>query len=467
MQLLLPRLSRLFVLLLALAGLPTLARAVEPPPNIVLIVSDDQGYRDLGCYGSKIVRTPNLDRLAAAGVRLTDFYVPWPACTPSRGSLLTGRYPQRNGLYDMIRNDRVDDGHRYTPEEYAVSPERVLGMDVREVMIPAVLEPAGYRSGVFGKWDGGQLRRFLPLQRGFADFYGFVNTGIDYYTHERYGVPSMYRNNQPTTEDRGTYTTQLFTREALRFLGENRDRPFFLYVPYNAPHIASILQRPRPVQAPPEYLEIYPPGKTEREKRVRAHLAALTCMDEGIGRILDFLDENELAGRTCVIFFSDNGGHGLSDNTPLRGHKGTLYEGGVRVPCIVRFPGRIPAGSVCREFLSSLEVLPTLAKLAGVKPPSGVTLDGFDMLPVLQGKKASPRTKMFWRRRADRAARVGNWKWIDSTRGGGLFDLSRDIGEARDLSTERPKILRKLRDAYAAWQREMEQAEPRGPFRNY
>ena len=175
------------------------------PPNILLLVSDDQGYRDLGCFGSDEAKTPHLDRLAREGIRLTNFYVTWPACTPSRGSLLTGRFPQRNGVYDMIRNEAPDYGKKYTPEEYAVTFECIGGMDTREVLLPRLLEQAGYVSGIFGKWDLGRQQRFLPLARGFDQFYGFVNTGIDYFTHERYGVPSMYRNNQPTTEDLGTY----------------------------------------------------------------------------------------------------------------------------------------------------------------------------------------------------------------------------------------------------------------------
>lgn len=184
-------------------------------PNVVVIVSDDQGYRDLGCFGSDEVITPNLDRLAKGGVRLTSFYVSWPACTPSRGSLLTGRFPQRNGVYDMIRNEAPDYGKKYTSAEYAATFERIGGMDTREILLPQMLKIGGYVNGIYGKWDLGSLRRFLPLARGFDDFYGFVNTGIDYFTHQRYGVPSMYHNNRPTTADQGTYCTYLFQREAV------------------------------------------------------------------------------------------------------------------------------------------------------------------------------------------------------------------------------------------------------------
>ena len=215
--------------------------AIAENPNVILIVSDDQGYNDLGLHGNGII-TPALDRLAQEGTRLNNFYVAWPACTPSRAAFLTGRYPQRNGIYDMIRNEAPDYGHRYTPAEYAVTFERLGGMDIRETILPRMLKTAGYRSGIFGKWDLGSLRRFLPNSRGFDQFYGFVNTGIDYYTHERYGVPSMYRNFSPTVEDKGVYCTDLFEREATRFLNTHAGKdPFFLYLPFNAPHNSSAL----------------------------------------------------------------------------------------------------------------------------------------------------------------------------------------------------------------------------------
>ncbi len=438
-------------------------------PNILLIVSDDQGYHDLGCFGGTGVKTPNLDRLAAGGVRLTSFYVSWPACTPSRASLLTGRYPQRCGTYDMMRNDMVNYDHRYTLDEYAVSPEMILGTDEREVFFSELLREHSYTNGCFGKWDGGQLKRFLPLQQGFHDFYGFGHTGIDYFTHERYGVPSMRRGNQLTTEDKGTYATDLFRREAVRFLKSHHDRPFFLYVPFNAPHAASSLEPDvrGTVQAPPQYLAMYPEGKTQREQRRRGYLAAITCMDDAIGQLLDLLDEYGIARNTIVVFLSDNGGGTGSNNTPLRGGKSQMFEGGIRVPCIVRWPERIPAGTTCDEFLTALEVFPTLAAATGAALPKGIVYDGFDMLAVLQGKQPSPRTEMFWERRADHAARVGCWKWVESARGNGLFNLSSDLGEQQDLSAEKPDVLAMLKSRFAAWKKDMADAEPRGPFRDY
>jgi arylsulfatase A-like enzyme len=473
------------VALLAVAIAVSTARAA--PPNIVLIVSDDQGYHDLGCFGSDEVLTPNLDRLAREGVRLTDFYVAWPACTPSRASLLSGRYPQRNGVYDMIRNEAPDYGYRYTPERYAVTFERIGGMDTREVLLPAMLKRAGYKSAIFGKWDLGSLKRYLPGARGFDEFYGFVNTGIDYFTHERYGVPSMYRDEKPTTEDKGTYCTDLFRREAVRFVKENHDGPFFLYLPFNAPHGASNLD-PKirtSAQATDAYRARYPElqkkaayvrGKVpygdqglvqNRAMRRLEFVASITSMDDAIGEVLGLLDEHGIADNTIVIFFSDNGGPSIGDNRPLRGKKSEMFEGGIRVPCIVRFPKRIAGGRTSSEFLTSLDLVPTLLNLCGVKPPDGLEFDGYDVMAVLAGEVRSPRTEMFWQRRGDQAARVGHWKWVESDRGNGLFDLSKDIGETTDLSASNPEKLAELTAAFARWRAAMDAAEPRGPFRDY
>jgi arylsulfatase A-like enzyme len=461
------------------------------PPNVVLIVSDDQGYNDLGVLLPEL-KTPALDRLAREGVRLTSFYVAWPACTPSRAALLTGRYPQRNGIYDMIRNEAPDYGYKYKPAEYEVSFERIGGMDTREVILPAYLKQVGYTSGIFGKWDLGSLERFLPLQKGFDDFYGFVNTGIDFYTHERYGVPSMYRNNKPTQEDKGTYCTWLFEREALRFLDENHHRPFFLYLPFNAPHGASGLEPHvrSGTQAPKEYRDMYPlegprfergaikkysptspyAGQSRRKTRaarVQEYRGCVTAMDKSIGSVLDFLDEKKLSENTIVIFFSDNGGSGGADNRPLRGKKGDTWEGGIRVPCLVRWPGVIPAGTVTHEFLTSLEVVPTLASACGFSVPQATTLDGFDMLPVLQGQANSPRQSMYWKRRDSLGARVGHWKYVKMKGREYLFDLSKDLGEKVDLSESNPDQFRVVKAAFTGWLDEMEASEPRGPFRNF
>jgi arylsulfatase A-like enzyme len=439
--------------------------AADRKPNIILIVSDDQGYPDLGIIGSKPILTPNLDRLVREGVRATSYYVTWPACTPSRGSILTGRFPQRNGLYDMVRNDMVNYGHKFTAEEYAVSPEMTLGLDPKEITLGDVLRTAGYRTGMVGKWDMGQAKRYLPRQRGFDFFYGHGNNGIDYYTHERYGVHSMFRDNARTSADKGTYATDLFKRESIRFMRESGDKPYFLYLCFNAPHGASTLEKVG-VQAPAEYIAKYP--TMDPKARLTSYYAAVTCMDAAIGELLNTLRETGQDKNTLIVFQSDNGGSGNGGNAPLRGQKSTMWEGGLRVPFVAWWPGKLPAGVVTDEFLTALELMPTFASISGAKPPAGVKLDGFDLLPILRGEKKSPRSEMFWERRSLRAARIGNWKWVDM--GGnntGLFDLSVDLGEKRDLAKEKPEVAAMMRGKFAAWKKEMDAAEPRGPFRDY
>jgi arylsulfatase A-like enzyme len=470
----------LFLVLLFGFGWCMVATAAQP--NILLIVSDDQGWPDLGCIGTKAIQTPHLDKLASEGVRLTNYYVTWPACTPSRGSILTGRHPLRNGLYDMVRNDLVNFGHRYSAEEYATSPEMTIGLDPREKTLGDMLHAAGYRCGMVGKWDMGQAKRYLPLQRGFDFFYGHGNNGIDYYTHERYGVHSMFAGNDRTKADQGTYATDLFEREALRFIrdAENtspkRERgaaqPWFLYLCFNAPHGASSFgadeKNPKSrtgVQAPDEYVTKYADAKLP--DNLKRYYAAVTRMDAAIGEVLTLIRDRGEEQNTLVIFQSDNGGSGNGGNAPLRGQKSTLWEGGLRIPFIARWPGKIPAGRVSDDFLTTLELLPTLAAAAGAKTPEGVTLDGYDMLPTLAGKSPSPRTEMFWEFRGQKAARIGNYKWLESKQGNGLFDLASDLGEKEDLSDKLPDVAAKINARWTAWRKQMDQAEPRGPFRDY
>jgi len=360
-------------------------------------------------------------------------------------------------------------------------------MDTREILLPQMLKSAKYKSGVYGKWDLGVHKRFLPLARGFDDFYGFSNTGIDYFTHERYGVPSMFRNNTPTIADKGTYCTYLFQREAVRFLKENHAKPFFLYVPFNAPHSASNLDlkiRSAGAQAPEKYKKMYPQFKEEyvvrkykryggmtelatKETRRLKYLASITCMDDAIGEMLDLLDKYNIADNTIVIFFSDNGGGGGSNNYPLKGGKTWMFEGGIRVPCIVRYPQKIPAGQTSNAFVTSMEIVPTLLKEICIQPPENVILDGYDIMPTLSKAAPSPRTEMFWQRRNDKAARVGNWKWVESKKGNGLFNLQDDIGEQHDLSATHPQKLKEMKQHFANWKKKMAATEPRGPFRDY
>jgi arylsulfatase A-like enzyme len=434
-------------------------------PNVVLIVADDLGYRDLGCFGAPVVQTPNLDRMASEGIRFTNFVVSWPACTPSRGSILTGRYPQRNGLYELIRNNEVDCKFQFDEKSYAVSLEMTLGLDLREITIAQALSGAGYATGIVGKWDSGRARRFLPTQRGFDFFYGFANTGIDYYRHDRYGIPSLFRGNDRIQES--GHATDLFQREAIRFIREHYARPFFLYVAFNAPHIASTFDKSAR-QVPEEFLKMYSGlvGPQDRRGGMRTdeYMALITQMDSAIGSILREIEAHGITDKTLVLFTSDNGG---GDTGPLRGRKATLFEGGIRVPLIARWPGRIQSGKVSNEFTSTLEFYPSLLAAAGIARPSTRVLDGFNFLPVLQGTAKTQRNEFFWEYSKGRAARVGQWKWIESDEGSGLFDLLNDIGETRDLSADRHGILKDLQQRWVAWKKEMDESQPRGPFRDY
>ncbi|MSU51342.1 MAG: N-acetylgalactosamine-6-sulfatase [Opitutus sp.] len=451
------------------------AGAAAVKPNVLLIVSDDQGWPDLGVMGLKKIRTPNLDRLAAEGVRATHFYVTWPACTPSRGSILTGKFPQRNGLYDMVRNDMVNFGYVFPPEEYAVSPEMTLGLDPREKTLGDLLKGAGYRTGAVGKWDMGQAKRYLPLQRGFDFFYGHGNNGIDYYTHERYGVPSLFSGNARTQADKGTYATELFKRESLRFVNAAPPgKPWFLYLCFNAPHGASSFTGEKRadgrklgagVQAPEEYVAPYrAQGLAENLAR---YYGAVTCMDAAIGDVLAQIKARGEDRDTLVLFVSDNGGSGNGGNAPLRGQKGTMWEGGLSVPFIARWPAQLPAGKVTGEFLTTLEFLPMIAAAAGARPIPGAVRDGFDMTPVLRGEKPSERTEMFWQRRGDHAVRIGQWKWTKTGNISGLFDIEADRAEEKNVSKEHPEIVARLKARLEKWRAEMEASEPRGPFRDY
>lgn len=450
---------------LAAAAISRTGFAAERKPNIMLFLSDDQGYHDLGCYGNKEIITPHIDSIAVEGIRLTNFYVTSSVCTPSRSGLLTGRYPHRNGLFENIRNNMVNYKHVYKELEYATSPEMTQGLDLREVTIANALKKEGYATGIFGKWDSGRARRFLPLQRGFDEFYGFANTGIDYWTHERYGMPSLFRGNQRIKEK--GYFTDLIKREALSFVERHKDEPFFLYMPFNAPHGASNLNY-KGAQAPDKYVKMY--GDLPGDRRQR-YLVAVTCMDDAIGEILQKVRSLGLEQDTLVVFACDNGG---GDTSPLRGGKGDMYEGGFRVPCVIKWPGRIKSGQVSDAFVSSLDFFPTFVAAAGGQLPQEIIYDGYNLLPVLTESKPAERTEHYWELRGQRAARVGKWKWVLPRQGerwdipkdttGELYDLENDISEKHNLAKEKPDVLRMVQKKWDNWFMEMYNSEDRGPF---
>jgi arylsulfatase A-like enzyme len=409
------------------------ALAAPSPPNVLLIVADDLGYGDLGCYGSREIRTPCLDRLAQQGVRLTDAYASACVCSPTRASLITGRYPQRAGFEWVIR---------YT--------EKDRGLPVTRSSLPARLKKAGYATALFGKWHLGYRPEFAPNAHGFDQFFGFLAADLDYYSHrDANGDPGLYENTKLV--EKNGYLTDLITERSLAFLRENARRPFFLEVAYNAPHW------PFQVPGKPDdfrNLRTYGPETGTRADYVRM----VEHLDLSVGKLLDEIGKLGLEKSTLVIFLSDNGGERLSDNGPLFHGKYSLWEGGIRVPCMVRLRGVIPPRSVSSQPVIAMDIHATVLAAAGLAAPAGISLDGEDVLPVLVGKKPQYTRTFFWRLlRPDetfgqKAVRRGKWKYIYDREGELLFDLETDRGERRNLAYRRPETVAELRKALAEWE---------------
>lgn len=419
-------------------------------PNILLITADNLGYGDLGCYGNKVMRTPRLDQLAREGARLTDFYTASPTCTVSRATLLTGRYPQRIGLNHQLSAD----------ENYAD------GLRQSERLIPQYLKPQGYRTACFGKWNVGFSKGSRPTERGFHEFFGFAAGNIDYYHHYYAGRHDLWRGVNEVFEK--GYSTELFADEACRFITENQKRPFFIYLPFNAPHFPSKRNKQpgqgNEWQAPDSAFAAYGYSPETKDPRKR-YRAVVTALDTAIGRVLDQLDTCGLRDNTLVIWYSDNGAFMLKDrglevasNKPLRDGGVTLWEGGIRVPAIVRYPGRIEAGSVNSSPLISLDILPTLIAVSGGERPADRTLDGTNMLPVLEHPEAAEPRTFFFQYRKYAAVRHANYKLLRTNpdKPFMLFDLDQDLSETTDLADQKPKIAKQMKAAYAAWEQRVQ-----------
>lgn len=383
-------------------------------PNFLVILSDDQGYHDVGCYGSEIP-TPNIDSIARNGVKFEQFYVAGPVCTPSRYGLLTGRYPARSK--DGLLN--------------ALMPPSAKGIHPGETTIAEVLKEQGYRTALIGKWHlGGSRPEFLPNRHGFDSFDGFLHGCIDYFDFTYGGTPSWFRNDKPFQPPKG-YTTNYLTDRAIGFLRENQAAPFFLYLPYNAPHYGKASYDPKTgkasnvLQAPDEYIRRC--AHIADEKR-RVYAAMVAAMDDNIGRLLQALRQLRLEQDTFLVFLSDNGGAtGFGGmNTPLRGHKSELFEGGIRVPALMQWKDRLAAGKTIRQPAGAVDLFPTFCGLAGLPLPR---LDGQDLRPVLFEGRHFER-ELFWRTERAEAYRLGDWKYIRMSTGEEyLFDLERDPGE--------------------------------------
>jgi arylsulfatase A-like enzyme len=416
------------------ASLPSGLAQAGRKPNIIFIVADDYGYADAGFQGLRDFETPHLDRLAASGVRFTNGYVTHPYCSPSRAAILTGRYQQRFG-------------HEHNPP-YKPGDDRI-GTPVDEVLLPQTLREAGYRTAAIGKWHLGDAPRFLPHHRGFDEFFGFSGGGFNYYGVARGDpAPRLMRNDTTVPASAITYLTDDFTDDAVGFIHRNRQRPFFLYLAYNAVHAPDL--------APQKYLD----RASHIEYGQRSVYAAMTiALDDGIGRVIDSLEREGIREHTLVCFLSDNGGRrDIADNFPLRGHKGLLFEGGVRVPFVMSFPGRLPTGVRFDHPVSSLDLFPTAAALAGASTAQSKPLDGIDLMPYLTGhNRSAPHETLYWREIAGQgyAIRHGRYKLVKPAAFDRefLFDLENDPYERRDLAAVKPEVAAELRGLWARWNR--------------
>lgn len=404
-------------------------------PNIVIILADDLGYGDVGVQGCTDIPTPNIDRLASKGVRCTNGYSSHPFCSPMRAGFMAGRYQHRFGYERNIA---------YDPHNL------FMGLPASETTVPARLQKLGYTTGAFGKWHLGAAAPFQPNRRGFDFFYGFLGGGHDYFEvdltrpmAEGYRQP-LQRNSEP--ENLGGYLTTVLSTEAVAFIEKHSDAPFFLYLAYNAPHT--------PLQAPEKYLKRF--GSIQDEKR-RAYAAMVNAMDDGIGGVLDAIGRLKLREKTLVFFLSDNGGperSNASNNGPLRGQKGDVYEGGIRVPFIVSWPGNIPEGTTYERPVISLDVTCTALELAGA--PADSKLDGVNLVPHLSGEnQGAPHQALFWRKEngEEWAVRAGSLKLLKERASETLrlYDLAVDIGETTDLFSIRPDAAGELKSMYASW----------------
>lgn len=424
------------LLLLLFAAPLAFGQSSAARPNIVLILMDDMGYGDLQSYGAPDIRTPGIDRLAAEGVRFTDFYANAPTCTPTRAALISGRYQQRVGLErPLSTQDKRDRKRGLLPSLHS---------------LPALLKTKGYATALIGKWHLGFVPERGPNAHGFDFFWGFLSGGIDFYTHSRRdGTPDLFHNTKAVRHE--GYLTDEISKRAVEFLEAHRDGPFFLDVSYNAPHW--------PFQPPdlPEGQRKRWPWESDGTRDDYRRM--LERADLGIGQILAALDRLGLAGNTLVVFTGDNGGEWLSRNAPLFHRKYSVWEGGIRVPALLRWPGRLPAGRTTGQVGITMDLTATFVAAAGVERPPAYRPEGVDLVPLLEAGKAETERLLFWRATppfVQKAVRKGQWKLLRDHDQDFLFDLDNDVGERNDLAAREPARVKELLAALAQWEKDVD-----------
>jgi len=441
-----------------LAGHDAWARAAPGArkPNIIFILADDLGYGDLGCYGRRDIKTPVIDGIADEGVRFTNYYANGPECSPTRTAFLTGRYQQRvGGLECAIGTGNVG---RYD-DAIRLRETHDLGLPVEETSIARMLKDAGYATAITGKWHLGYEPKFAPHLHGFDHAFYCIGGGMDYFHYlDTVAGYSLFLNGNPVRRE--GYFTDLATDEAIKFIDKHADEPFFLYVPYTAPH--------SPFQGPDDYrpypLPLDSPLWNQGKAPPDVYITMIEHMDKCIGRILRALDERGLTGNTVVVFSSDNGGTGSARNSPLSKIKGSTFEGGIRVPAMARWPGVIGKGLVSDQVCITMDFSASIVRIAGAVVPPGRQFDGLDILKLVEAGRPPRKRTLFWRgRRGEqtwRAVRDGDMKYIRRTDRGQteqyLFDLKEDISETQNLLEDRPKEVSRLKALLAQWEKQVQ-----------
>lgn len=400
--------------------------AAESParkPNIIVLLSDDAGYNSFSCHGNEKFSTPHIDSIAKNGIRYTQGYVSGCVCSPTRAGFLAGRYQQKFG-------------HEFNiPPAYS----ETNGLPLSETLLPQVLKDNGYRTIAIGKWHLGYAHKFHPMERGFTDYYGFLQGSRSYFPQASPNrLSRLLDDQQPVEKEDFTYMTDHLADKACEAITEHKNQPFFLYLAFNATH--------GPVHTTKEDLE-----KAGGDK-----IYAMTiALDRAVGKVLSTLDTHELTKHTLIFFLNDNGGAGGRDNTPLRGHKGSTWEGGIRVPFLIQWPGTIPAGSVNHTPVIALDIFPTALAAAAIKYSPEKALDGINLLPIIQ-TPATDRT-LYWKNGSSWAIRHGDLKLVAGNKDHNapapeLYNLSSDISEAKNLATAQPEDVQRLRKLYDQWQ---------------
>ncbi len=422
--------------------------ATPARPNIVLILTDDMGWADLGSYGAVDVRTPNLDALAAAGARFTDFYANGVLCTPTRAGLISGRYQQRYGVEVALSSPK---------------PAGDAGLKASPYSLPALLRTSGYATALVGKWHLGYTPVHSPNAHGFDYFFGLKSGYHDFYTHRgRDGNPDLWENDQPV--ERTGYMTDLITAQSIKFVQEHAQQPFFIDVAYNAPHWP--YQVPDRASASRDNAAHLMPSDSATSTRAD-YVAMVERVDQGVGEILRTLDSLGIAENTLVIFTNDNGGEWLANGGPLFNRKWTVWEGGIRVPTIVRWPGRIAPGLVTDQVGITMDLTATVLAASGTSVPAAARLEGVNLLPVLEGRAPEMSRTLFWRTdvggQSQKAVRHGDWKLVVDGTHEFVFNVRTDLGERHDLANRRQDVARELRALLNAWERDVEaEAETKG-----